>query len=75
MEPSKIFISLNLIAKQKPSLITEYIKELIVEKVEEYQSKFRYNSELKNTLFTLFEYLDGDQGKVFLNKRLGFLWY
>ncbi|CAF0881111.1 unnamed protein product [Brachionus calyciflorus] len=74
-EPNKIFVSLSLIAKQRPSLITHNIKELILEKVEEAQSKFRYNVELKNTLFTLFEYLDGDEGKVYLNKRLGFLWY
>ena len=70
MEPNKLFISLNLIAKQKPDLITRELKELIVDKVEESQSKFRYNVELKNILFTFFEYLDGDQGKVYLNERL-----
>lgn len=68
-------MSLTLIAKQKPSLLTQQIKEAILDKVEESQSKFRYNSELKNILYTLFEYIDGDEGKVFLNKRLGFLWY
>lgn len=74
-EPNKVFVSLSLIAKQRPTLITSSIKDLILEKVEEAQSKFRYNAELKNILFTLFEYLDGDEGKVYLNKRLGFLWY
>ncbi|RNA43492.1 MMS22-like [Brachionus plicatilis] len=74
-EPNRMFVSLTLIAKQKSSLMTRNIKELILEKVEESQSKFRYNSELKNILFTLFEYIDGDEGKVYLNKRLGFLWY
>lgn len=75
VEPNKLFISLNLIAKQKPDLITGSLKELIIEKVQESQSKFRYNAELKNILFTFFEYLDGDQGKVYLNERLATLWY
>ena len=75
IEPSRIFVSLNLIAKQKLDLFNEQLKELIVDKVKESQSKFRYNFELKNTLYTLFEYLDGDQGKIYLNKRLEFLWY
>lgn len=75
MEPSKIFVCLNLIAKQKCNLITEQTKEIIIDKVEENQSRFRYNMELKNTLFTFFEFLAGDEGKVYLNKRLGFLWY
>jgi hypothetical protein len=56
-----------------PSLMTFQIQEIIIDKIEETQSKFRYNTELKNTLFTLFEYIDGDQGKVYLNKRLNFL--
>jgi hypothetical protein len=75
LEPNKLFISLNIVAKQRPELITSDIKELIVKKVEETASKFRYNVELKNTLFTFFEYLDGDRGKMFLNERLGSLWY
>jgi hypothetical protein len=75
IEPSRVFISLNMIARHKLNLIDEEIKDLIIERVEETQSKFRYNVELKNTLFTFFEFLEGDQGKVFLNKRLGFLWY
>lgn len=74
-EPNRLFVSLTLIAKQKPALLTRQVKEIILEKVEESQSKFRYNSELKNILYTLFEYIDGDEGKVYLNKRLGFLWY
>ena len=74
-EPSKIFVSLNMIAKQKLNVINENLKELIINKVEETQSKFRYNVELKNSLFTLFELIDGEQGKFYLNKRLGFLWY
>jgi hypothetical protein len=57
------------------NLINEELKELIMDKVEEFQSKFRYNVELKNTLYTLFEYMDGEQGKYTLNKRLGFLCY
>jgi hypothetical protein len=69
-EPSKIFISLCMVAKQKPDLITYATKKLILQKVEESHSKFRYNMELKNTLFTLFEYLDGEQGKVDLNSFL-----
>lgn len=73
MEPSRVFISLCQVAKQRPSAVSEHLKELIVDKVEESQSKFRYNSELKNTLFTFFEYLSGDEGKVYLNKRLKFL--
>jgi hypothetical protein len=75
LEPNKIFVCLNLIAKQKPDLITKNLKSLIIDKVQESQSKFRYNVELKNILFTFFEYLDGDQGKVYLNEQLGFLWY
>lgn len=74
LEPSKIFVSLCMVAKQKPALVTEFIKDLIIDKVEESQSKFLYNTELKNTLFTFFEYLDGDQGKIYLNKRLKFLY-
>ena len=70
IEPSKMFISLCVLAKQTPDLINQPLKELILQKVEESYSKFRYNTELKNTLFTLFEYLDGEQGKVYLN---GFL--
>ncbi len=73
MEPGRIFVSLNLLAKQKPDLINVHLREMIVCKVEETQSKFRYNTELKNTLFTLFEMLDGDQGKIYLNKQLNFL--
>ena len=75
MEPSKILISLNLVAKQNSNLLTENIKELIIDKIEENQSKFRYNIELKNNLFNFFEFIAGDEGKVYLNKRLGFLWY
>jgi hypothetical protein len=73
MEPNRLFISLCSIGKQMPSLMTFQIQEIIIDKIEETQSKFRYNTELKNTLFTLFEYIDGDQGKVYLNKRLNFL--
>jgi hypothetical protein len=75
IEPSKILVILNLVAKQKSSLITECIKELIIDKIEENQSKFRYNVELKNNLFNFFEFISGDEGKIYLNKRLGFLWY
>ena len=63
-----------MIAKQKPNLINSEIKELILQKVYEAQSKFKYNMELKNNLFTLFEYLDGDQGKVYLNNHLSYLY-
>jgi len=73
MEPSRVLVSLSLLAKHKPDLINVQLRELIVSKVEESQSKFRYNTELKNTLFTLFEMLDGDQGKIYLNKQLNFL--
>ena len=75
VEASKIFICLNFVAKQRPALIGKQLKELIASKVEESASKFRYNVELKNVLFTFFEYLDGDQGKMYLNERLGSLWY
>lgn len=71
IEPGKMFVSLCMIAKLKPNLITPEIKKLILQKVEETHTKFRYNTELKNTLFTLFEYLDGEQGKVYLNNFLG----
>lgn len=71
VEPNKIFISLSSIARQNKSLITSNIKYLILQKVEETPSKFRFNAELKNTLFTLFELIDGDQGKVYLNTHLG----
>ena len=74
LEPSKVFISLCMIGKHKPTLITADIKELILEKVAESQSKFKYNMELKNTLFTLFEYTDGDEGKLNLNKKLSYLY-
>lgn len=73
LELNKLFISLTLIAKQKPDLFNLSIQELIIERVNESQSKFRYNTELKNTLFTLFEYIDGDNGKLYVNKSLSFL--
>ena len=73
IEPSKLFVSLSLIGKQRPDLIPLDLQEMILEKVNESQSKFRYNMELKNTLYTLFEYLDGDNGKMLLNKQLSFL--
>ncbi len=70
IEPNKIFISLSLIARQCKELITDDIKYLILQKVEETPSKFRFNSELKNTLYTIYELIDGDQGKVYLNTHL-----
>jgi hypothetical protein len=70
IEPNKIFISLCLIAKQQPDLFSISTRKLILQKVEETHTKFRYNTELKNTLFTLFEYLDGEQGKFELNSFL-----
>jgi len=70
IEPNRIFISLSLIAKQNKQLIAADVKYLILQKVEETASKFRFNSELKNTLYTLYELLDGDQGKVYLNTHL-----
>ena len=73
IEPSKLFVSLSLLGKQKPDLIPLDLQEMILEKVNESQSRFRYNMELKNTLYTLFEYLDGDNGKMLLNKQLSFL--
>ena len=70
IEPSRIFISLSLIAKHNKQLITPNIKYLILQKIEETPSKFRFNAELKNTLYTLYELLDGDQGKMYLNDHL-----
>ena len=37
---------------------------MLLQKTYEAQSKLKYYMELKNNLFNLFEYLDGDQGKV-----------
>lgn len=70
MEPSRIFISLSLIAKHNKQLVTSSIKYLILQKIEETPSKFRFNAELKNTLYTLYELLDGDKGKMYLNDHL-----
>lgn len=70
MEPNRIFISLSLIAKHNKQLVTSSIKYLILQKIEETPSKFRFNAELKNTLYTLYELLDGDQGKMYLNDHL-----
>lgn len=73
-EPNKLLISLTLLAKQKINNAFDFnTKETILSKVEDCQSKFRYNTELKNSLYTLFEYLDGEEGKAYLNKRLDFL--
>ena len=69
MEPNRIFVSLCLIAKQNKFLITPELKCLLLQKVQETQ-RFRFNTELKNTLYTLFELLDGDEGKVYLNNHL-----
>ena len=41
---------------------------MLLQKVYEAQSKLKYYMELKKNLFTLFEYLDGDQGKVYLRQ-------
>ena len=70
VEPGKIFVSLCSIARQNKTLITPGIKYLILQKIEETPSKFRFNVELKNTLFTLYELIDGDQGKIYLNTHL-----
>ena len=46
------------------------MKYLILQKIEETPSKFRFNVELKNTLYTLYEMIDGEQGKMYLNDYL-----
>ena len=59
-----------MIARHNKQLITPDMKYLILQKIEETPSKFRFNVELKNTLYTLYEMIDGEQGKMYLNDYL-----
>ena len=64
------FLNLSKGSSSSEELPPPKIKYLILQKIEETPSKFRFNAELKNTLYTLYELLDGDQGKMYLNDHL-----